>query len=92
MATVKLVIKGRVQGVFFRATAKKVATGLNISGNIKNTKEGHVEAIATGRQQQLNKFIEWCRHGPEKAAVEEVNITSLEEINFDEFTVVRETR
>ena len=89
MPTVKLLVKGIVQGVFFRATAKKIAASLNITGSIKNTNEGYVEAIATGRQEELNKFIDWCRHGPEKAFVEEVNITPMKETHFEEFTVVR---
>ena len=89
MPTVKLIIKGTVQGVFFRATAKKVANALHINGTIKNTKEGHVEVIASGPQQQLNEFINWCRHGPDEAVVEEVNIIPIEETHFEEFTVVR---
>ncbi len=89
MPTVKLVIKGEVQGVFFRATAKKVAAGLQITGIIKNTKEGHVEVLASGKQPQLDQFIKWCRHGPEKALVETVDILPVEDKNFNEFTVVR---
>lgn len=89
MPTVKLVIKGNVQGVFFRASAQKVATGLQITGIVKNTKEGHVEVIASGQQQHLDQFIEWCREGPTKAKVEEMNITPIGETAFEEFTIVR---
>lgn len=87
--TVKLIIKGDVQGVFFRASAQKVADGLQITGTVKNTTEGHVEVIASGLQQQLDQFIEWCRQGPKKANVEEMHVTPIGEIAFDEFTIVR---
>ena len=89
MPTVKLLIKGTVQGVFFRATAKKIADGLHIVGNIKNTPDGNVEVIASGEQTKLNKFIDWCRQGPEKASVAEVNITPLNDEQYKEFTVIR---
>jgi len=81
-----------VQGVFFRATAKTIADGLAIGGTVKNTNDGNVEIVATGSQEQLNKLIEWCKRGPEKAVVEQVDITPLEEINFQEFTVLRRSR
>lgn len=89
MPTIKILIKGDVQGVFFRASAQKVASGLQITGTVKNTKEGHVEVIANGLQKQLDQFIEWCREGPTKANVEEINVTPIGEISFDEFTIVR---
>ena len=89
MPTVKLVIKGKVQGVFFRASAQKIATGLQITGTVKNTKEGHVEVIASGEQQQLDQFIQWCREGPPEAKVEELKVTPVEETTFDKFTIVR---
>jgi acylphosphatase len=87
--TIKIIIKGDVQGVFFRASAQKVATGLHITGTVKNTNEGHVEVIASGPQHQLDQLIEWCRQGPAKANVEEINVIPIGEISFDEFSIVR---
>jgi len=92
MPTIKIIVKGDVQGVFFRATAKTIADGLAIGGTVKNTNDGNVEIVATGSQEQLNKLIEWCKRGPEKAVVEQVDIIPLPEMNFQEFTVLRRSR
>lgn len=89
MKTIHLLIKGKVQGVFFRATAKKVAEELNIKGWIKNTEDGDVEAIVSGDEKQLEEFIQWCKQGPEKAEVQEVIVTPQEEITFNDFEVIR---
>ena len=89
MPTIHLLIKGEVQGVFYRATAKKIADKLNVTGWIKNTKAGDVEAIATGSQQQLDEFINWCKKGPEKAKVEDVIVTQEKETSFNDFEVIR---
>ena len=89
MPTVQLLIKGKVQGVFYRATAKDVAEKLELTGWVKNTKEGDVEAIATGTEEKLQQFINWCRQGPSRAIVTDVQITEKGEENFEGFKVVR---
>lgn len=89
MATVHLLIKGKVQGVFYRATAKEVAEKLGLAGWVKNTKDGDVEAVATGTDEKIRQFINWCRQGPSKAIVTDIQITSTEEELFEDFKVVR---
>jgi acylphosphatase len=89
MPTTHLLIKGEVQGVFYRATAKKIADQLNLSGWIKNTKEGNVEVMISGDEPQLEKFLKWAKQGPDKAEVEDVIVTKKEETNFNGFTIVR---
>jgi acylphosphatase len=89
MPVIHLLIKGNVQGVFYRATAKKIADKLKITGWIKNTKDGNVEAIVTGDEAQLQQFINWCKTGPEKANVTDVIITFQPETFFTHFEIVR---
>lgn len=72
MPTVHLLIKGKVQGVFYRASAKEVAERLHITGWVKNTPEGHVEVMACGEEEALRQFAEWCKKGPEHAMVSDV--------------------
>ena len=72
MPTIHLLIKGRVQGVSYRVNARAAAERLHITGWVKNTAEGHVEALAIGEDADLKKFVAWCRRGPEHAAVTEV--------------------
>ena len=89
MITVHLEIKGKVQGVFYRATARRIAEKNNLKGWIKNKSNGDVEAVVSGKKEDVDIFIEWCRKGPENAVVDEVNITHLEETVFKEFNVKR---
>ncbi len=89
MPTIHLLIKGKVQGVFYRATAKKIADKLNIKGWIKNTDAGNVEAIITGAEPLLQEFINWCKQGPPKAIVEDVIVTPQQETTFEDFKVIR---
>ncbi|MEJ7681327.1 MAG: acylphosphatase [Segetibacter sp.] len=87
MPTYHLLIKGEVQGVFYRATAKKVADKLGVTGWIKNTQDDNVEAVVTGTEEQLNKFIAWCKKGPAMANVTDVIVTQHEETTFKDFSI-----
>ena len=66
-------IHGRVQGVFFRANAQKEATALGLSGWVRNTPDGGVEAVAEGGRPALEAFLAWCHRGPARAAVDRVD-------------------
>ena len=89
MPTLHLIIIGKVQGVFYRATAGKMAKQWNISGWVRNTKDGHVEVVASGNDEQLNSFVNWCKTGPSLARVDQVEIEQTEEQRFEGFEVLR---
>jgi len=89
MPTVHLIIIGKVQGVFYRATAKDVADEMQLKGWVKNTDEGNVEIIATGEEDQLQRFISWCKKGPVRAVVTEVVVTKIPEEQFEKFKIVK---
>jgi acylphosphatase len=89
MKTVQLLIKGKVQGVFYRATAKDVADKLGLKGWVRNTKEGDVEVLVTGDEEQLKQFIDWCWKGPSSAKVTDVIITEKALEIFEKFSVQR---
>lgn len=69
-----ILIKGKVQGVFFRKNTKHVATDLNIAGWVKNTDEGYVEIFAQATENVLQQLILWCKQGPPRADVKDVEI------------------
>ena len=69
-----LIIKGRVQGVFYRDSTKKKAQELDIKGLVRNLREGNVEIIAEGEETKLNDLIQWCWKGPENARVSDIKI------------------
>lgn len=89
MSTVHLLIKGKVQGVFYRASAKETAEKLHLKGWIKNTPKGYVEAMVTGEEQDLQEFISWCKKGPPKAVVTEVVVSPAEDTVFTDFSISR---
>jgi acylphosphatase len=74
-----LKISGKVQGVFFRASAKEKADKLGLSGHARNLPDGGVEILIQGKEESIEEFIEWAKKGPELAEVEEANI-QLQEI------------
>jgi len=90
MQTVNLLIKGKVQGVYFRTVSKDEADKLGVTGWVKYISEGRVEIMATAPEEQLQQFIQWCRKGPEKAIVTDVIVTPLAQQQFDEFAVILE--
>lgn len=92
MAEVKrvhLLISGRVQGVFFRANAKKTADLLKLKGWVKNLVTGEVELYAMGTEEQLKKLIEWSHQGPPRAHVTNVDIQWDKNLGeYDSFEVI----
>lgn len=89
MKSFHLLISGKVQGVFFRASAKKVAEDHQLKGWVKNTREGHVEAIITGESTATDAFIAWCRKGPKGAKVGNVIVTEKDLFEFEHFEILR---
>lgn len=89
MPTLHLLIKGKVQGVFYRATAKETADKAGLTGWIKNTPAGDVEAMVTGSEDMLQAFVNWCKQGPPGANVSEVILTKQEETVFKDFSIIR---
>lgn len=89
MATVHLMISGKVQGVFFRASAKEKALELALNGWIKNTPDGSVEATVSGSDEGVQQFVAWCRQGPPRAEVSHVSVTPKPDSGFNGFEVLR---
>lgn len=73
-ARAHLTISGRVQGVFFRGTAREEARSLGLTGWVRNLRNGDVEAVAEGPEESVKAFIDWCRRGPPMARVTDVKV------------------
>jgi acylphosphatase len=71
---VVLVIKGRVQGVFFRAAAQREARRLGVTGWVKNRTDGSVEVLAEGDEDSIRELMMWANHGPSAARVDQVDV------------------
>lgn len=73
-ARAHLFIKGRVQGVFYRAYTRNVAVKLGLSGWVKNLYDGSVEAVFEGDKELIGQAIEHCRVGPSGAYVDDIEV------------------
>ena len=78
MKRVHVTVRGRVQGVFFRAEARARAESLGVSGWVRNASDGTVEAVFEGDPERVDSMVEWCRRGPSGARVDEVEVTEEE--------------
>ena len=72
--TLRLVIHGRVQGVFFRDSMFREAQQLAVSGWVRNRSDGTVEAVVQGTSAAVDAIVRWAKRGPERARVEHVEI------------------
>jgi acylphosphatase len=72
--TLRLVIHGRVQGVYFRDSMRREAQNLGVVGWVRNRSDGTVEAAVQGEPADVDAIVRWSRRGPERAQVERVEI------------------
>ncbi len=86
--TLRLVIHGRVQGVFFRESMRREAESLKIAGWVRNRSDGKVEAVVHGEPEILDLLVKWAHRGPELAYVERVEIEPCDG-NFSDFEIIR---
>jgi acylphosphatase len=82
-------IYGRVQGVFYRASAMEAADKLGVKGFARNEKDGSVYIEAEGEDDDLREFISWCYKGPARASVDRIATDEANIKNFTKFTIER---
>ena len=87
--TIRLVVEGKVQGVFYRQSTREKAITLGITGSVKNLPDGNVEIIATGSPDRLKQLTQWCNQGPRSAVVTKVSSTPLPLQPFKNFIIIR---
>jgi acylphosphatase len=69
-----LTITGRVQGVAYRMSAQDEGLRLGLVGEVRNRRDGSVEAVVEGRREAIEEFIRWCQKGPPAARVADVQV------------------
>jgi acylphosphatase len=84
-ARARVVVRGRVQGVFFRVETRDRARSLGISGWVRNAPDGSVEAVFEGDRERIESMLTWCRRGPSLARVDEVQAEWEEPVGEDGF-------
>lgn len=69
----RVVVRGDVQGVFFRDTIRREADRAGVAGWVRNRSDGAVEAVFEGEDEAVDRMVDLCRHGPERARVDRVD-------------------
>ncbi len=87
--TISIIIRGKVQGVFFRQSSKEEAIRLGITGFVKNLDDGSVKIVATGTEEKLLALTNWCKTGPPKARVSGIEKEELDLQSFIGFKIER---
>ena len=88
MRRVRITVFGKVQGVFFRYSAQELATKSKVNGFAKNNLDGSVEILAEGGDKAVEEIVEFCKHGPEMARIDKIEITEEDFIgDCDKFEI-----
>lgn len=87
MKRAHVIVRGQVQGVFFRAEARDRAASLGLGGWVRNNADGTVEAVFEGEDERVDSIVEWCRQGPALAQVEDVEVSWEQPRSESGFTV-----
>jgi acylphosphatase len=86
-ARAHVIVRGQVQGVFFRAEMRDRAASLGLGGWVRNNPDGTVEAVFEGERERVESMVEWCRRGPRLARVEDADVTWEQPVGETRFTV-----
>ena len=83
----RVIVHGRVQGVFFRDTTRRMARSRGLGGWVRNTPDGKVEAVFEGEGEAVESMVRWSRDGPRGAVVERLEVTDEEPQGLAEFRI-----
>ncbi|MDD3845728.1 MAG: acylphosphatase [Syntrophorhabdaceae bacterium] len=72
---VHIIVRGVVQGVFFRYSTQREAQGLGLTGWVRNLPDGGVEIVCEGEEEAVEKLVQWSRKGPGGAFVEHTDVS-----------------
>ena len=86
---VRIIVSGKVQGVFFRASTQKKAEQLRIVGFARNLPDGQVEIVADGEHSSIEQLIAWSHNGPPMAHVKNVILTETHNSEFFDYFEIR---
>lgn len=90
MKRISVRVRGKVQGVYYRASTVTKAQQLGVKGFVRNEPDGSVYLEAEGDEDKLNQLIAWCKIGPPRAHVDEVIVENHADLrNFGNFEIVR---
>jgi acylphosphatase len=74
MVRYRVLVSGRVQGIFFRDSCRRVAEEHGVGGWVRNLPDGRVEAVFEGLPDDVRLLVDWARHGPRRAVVNDIAV------------------
>lgn len=74
MIRYRVLVSGRVQGVFFRDACQRVANEHGVAGWVRNLPDGRVEAVFEGPPDDVGRLVDWAHHGPRRAVVDDIAV------------------
>ncbi len=83
-----MIVRGRVQGVGYRANCARFAESIGVAGTVRNLPDGSVEVVAEGPPDVIDELITWCRRGPTWAKVSSVDVTDAPAEGLASFRIV----
>lgn len=89
MKTVRILVTGRVQGVFFRKHTQEEALRLGLTGFVMNLPDGRVLIEAAGTTEAIEALISWSRQGPSRAEVTNIQVEEIEGTDVPTFVIRR---
>ena len=87
MVRYRVLVSGRVQGVFFRDTCRRLAEQHGVAGWVRNLSDGRVEAVFEGPAEDVDCLVDWARHGPRYAVVDHIAIQAEPPEGLDTFRI-----
>lgn len=84
---VRVLVSGRVQGVWFRESCRQEATAVGVGGWVRNLADGRVQAELEGPSAAVARVVAWCREGPPRARVDDVRTEMVEPVGERGFRV-----
>jgi acylphosphatase len=87
MVRKRVIVHGRVQGVFFRDTTRRAAESRGVSGWVRNNPDGSVEAVFEGPEDAVDSMVRFSREGPRGATVQHVDVRDEEPENLTGFRI-----
>ena len=87
MKSINIIVKGKVQDVGYRYFALNKAIELGINGFVMNLTDGRVKIEAEGDEINIRRYIDWCRVGPPRAIVEDIEVIYSDLKNYDSFAI-----
>jgi len=86
--SVKVIVTGKVQGVYYRASTQAQAKALGLVGWVRNESDGSVCYMAQGEESAIDALIEWSKLGPEMAKVSQVSVPPGQELDMETFDIL----